>query len=246
LPLLPVLKSGRGKPLGGCWLSENGWREYLQGHIPKGQDIVWRDALWKSETRPGIALDGTTRTGAEGALYSVEHVSLKAGIGFLAGFRCGETDWPEHGNLRLAGDGRVAQWSRIQWAPPEPPLDAIAATRRFRLVLATHGLFPDGWLPPGIDRATFALVGPGFSARLVCAAVVRSELVSGWDLFKNEPKPARRAVPAGSVYWFDNFEGDADKLAAWAKDGLWPDNDWEEPRRAEGWNRAWLAAWPGA
>ena len=88
------------------------------------------------------------------------------------------------------------------------------------------------------------ITGTDFSARLACAAVPRGELVSGWNLLKNEPKPALRAVPAGSVWWFDEFEGDTGKLAEWVAGGLWDDNDAiDASRRAEGWNRAWLGAW---
>ncbi len=56
-------------------------------------------------------------------------------------------------------------------------------------------------------------------ARLVCAAVPRREVVSGWDLFGWKPKEARRAAPAGSVYWFEGLNGDPGKLAGWASAG---------------------------
>ena len=49
-------------------------------------------------------------------------------------------------------------------------------------------------------------------------------------------------APAGSVYWFDQLEGEAGKLAACVAGGLWGDNH-DKQRRAEGFNRAWLAHW---
>jgi hypothetical protein len=57
------------------------------------------------------------------------------------------------------------------------------------------------------------------------------------------PKLAQRAVPAGTVYWFDQLEGDVRKLADWVDEGIWGD-DADPVRRAEGFNRARLAAWP--
>jgi CRISPR-associated protein Cmr3 len=52
-------------------------------------------------------------------------------------------------------------------------------------------------------------------------------------------------VPAGSVYWFDEFDGDFGKLAAWVNQGMWPQNltTLQQSRRAEGYNRALLGAW---
>lgn len=97
----------------------------------------------------------------------------------------------------------------------------------------------------GKHSGSYRLQGNGFSARLACAALGRREVVSGWDLYQWAPKPAQAAAPAGSVYWFDEFEGDAGKLAAWVAKGLWPDDlsPNQQMRRAEGYNRALLGAW---
>ena len=70
---------------------------------------------------------------------------------------------------------------------------------------------------------------------------------SGWDLARWLPKTAQRVASAGSVYWFDQFEGDAGKLANWVAGGLWPDNvtmqSDQTQRRAEGFNNALLGHW---
>jgi len=34
------------------------------------------------------------------------------------------------------------------------------------------------------------------------ASVSRAGVVSGWDIARHKPKPARRMTAAGSVYWF--------------------------------------------
>jgi len=244
LPLIPVLRAPQGKPKTGLWLTEAGWREYLAGRLPAADQILAAGDLWKSDVRTGLALDTGSRTGAKGALFAVEHVALADSIGFLVGAEGQDAAFAQTGDLRLAGDGRAARWQRIEWAPPPPPLAAIEQNRRFRLILATPGLFARGWLPPGVDPQARRITGTDFSARLACAALPRNELVSGWNLLANQPKPALRAAPAGSVWWFDEFEGDAGKLAEWAAGGLWDDNDAiDASRRAEGWNRAWLGAW---
>lgn len=49
-------------------------------------------------------------------------------------------------------------------------------------------------------------------ARLVCAAVPRREVISGWDLLDWRPKDAERVVPAGSAYSFEDPRGRSTSL----------------------------------
>ena len=160
---------------------------------------------------------------------------------------------PPHGLLRLGGDGKGARYRDMPFDVPGPALPRQGG--RFRLILTTPALFAGGWLPNGVVAEdggevtpTLRLRGPGFSARLACAAIGRHEVVSGWDLAQWRPKTAQRAAPAGSVYWFDGFEGDAGKLASWVARGLCIENENTTPaqqqRRAEGFNTALLCAWP--
>lgn len=190
-----------------------------------------------------------------------------ASTGFLVGIQGVADLMPQDGVLRLGGDGRSAHYRRVAFNPATqgfadahlrgggaaptgitaPAGDGKFLTR-FRLILQTPALFAQGWLPEGVTQqedGSYRLQGNGFTARLACAALGRRDTVSGWDVFQWAPKPAQAAVPAGSVYWFDEFEGDFGKLAAWVNQGLWPQNltTLQQSRRAEGYNRALLGAW---
>jgi hypothetical protein len=54
---------------------------------------------------------------------------------------------------------------------------------------------------------------------------------------------ARRAAPAGSVYWLEDLDTTAEALRKLAEYGLWPNAPENTARRAEGFNRCALAAW---
>lgn len=96
-------------------------------------------------------------------------------------------------------------------------------------MLATPGLFEAGWHPDflkpvrsGDPSAPLegAVPGTQVKVRLVGACVERWKPISGWSLEhgKRGPKPVRRLVPAGSVYFFEVVEGDASQLAdRWLK-----------------------------
>ncbi len=137
--------------------------------------------------------------------------------------------------IRKLGDYRL----------PEPDYRAIAAPRRCRIVLASPGIFEGGWLPPGVSRegTEWRFELRGVKARLVAACVPRAGLVSGWDLARERPKPAQRVAPAGSVYWLDELEASEQALQELVEAGLWSQPCEDPARRAEGFNRIWLAEW---
>lgn len=245
LPLLPVLaESERGKPVAGYWLTQAGWAKYLAGVSPQSNDLVKSSALWRIDPRVGVGLDSDTRRAADGRLFTVQAVAMQSGIGFLAAVSGAMP--PAAGSVRLGGDGRAAAIQRADPTLPVADYAALVQARRCRLVLSTPGIFPLGWLPTGFSQqadGSYRLDLHGVSARLVCAAVPRAEVVSGWDLARKEPKPAQRAAPTGSVYWLDDMAATPESLRKLAEHGLWSDACEDSLRRAEGFNRLWLAAW---
>ena len=231
----PVLaQPSRAKPIGGHWLTQSGWADYLLGRTPAVTQLVPATQLWRLDARIGIGLDEATRSVADGKLFTAQAVAFRSDVGFLAVVR--DAVLPQEGVLRLGGDGRGAALRPADHTPAAEPLDAIASARRCRIVLTTPGLFAQGWLPPGVDSEhNFSL--HGIRGRLVCAAVPRAEVVSGWSLALGQPKPAERAAPTGSVYWIDQLDVTAAQLRKLAEQGLWDDANQNAARRAEGFNR---------
>ena len=243
LPLTALLRIGKQvKPASGRWLDGVGMTCHLAGTLPK--DVFKTEAFFKRETRLGIALDPVSGTTLPGALYTTEAVSFCAGAGFLVGIEGDHGQLPDAGLLRLGGDGKGARYRRVAFEPPAAVPQLLPGCD-FRLILTTPGIFTGGWLPERVTKqsdGSYLLAGDGFSARLVCAAIGRNDVISGWDLAHWQPKTAQRVAPAGSVYWFDELAGDVGKLAAWVNQGLWGEHP-DRQRRAEGFNQAWLAAW---
>lgn len=259
LPMMPILKqSKQAKPENGWLLNQAGMTAYLQGKTLTDKHLTKQADLWVKESRIGIGLNRDSRTADDGKLFTVEHTvprqcenwddptHKKMGektAGLVVGI-AGCDALPSSGFIRLGGDGRTAQFSTSTAPLVSPALKAD----KFKLVLLTPGLFTAGWLPNGVveENGEYWLKLEGFKARLACAAVSRAEVVSGWDLMKWEPKAAERVAPAGSVYWFDQAEGNYAALDKLVKQGLWADvldNDAMKSRRAEGYNRVLLAAW---
>lgn len=245
LPQLPVLaEPERRKPVSAYWLGEAGLRKYLGGAVPVASDFVKTSALWQLDHCVGVGLNAATGSAVDGHLFSMQAVAMRPGVGFLATVTGAVP--AESGSLRFGGDGRAAAVSKVTQAFPAADYAAIAHAGRCRLLLTSPGLFANGWLPTGISQhadGSYRFDLHGVKARLVSAAVPRAEVVSGWDLAKWQPKPAQRAVPSASVYWFDELDASTDALGKLVEAGLWCDACEDAARRAEGFNRITFAAW---
>jgi CRISPR-associated protein Cmr3 len=124
----------------------------------------------------------------------------------------------------MGGERRLVHWHAESEQPPSwacPPqvsdslatLDRDRENRYVRMVLATPALFRRGWCPGWLAEDTLtgeipgtAMSGPGtgVTVRLISAVTERWRPVSGWSYEQPcGPKPVRRVVPAGGVYFFE-------------------------------------------
>ncbi|HUM09052.1 MAG TPA: type III-B CRISPR module-associated Cmr3 family protein [Acidocella sp.] len=187
--------------------------------------------------------DGTLRLGGDGRAAAVQAVDLRTPEpnyeAIAAARRCRlvlTTPGIFSSPLPLGQIGREPIWSgeaRPEGSGQDSPETLGPGVRA-------------GWLPTGISQTTDSTIQfdlHGVRGKLVCAAVPRAEIVSGWDLAKWQPKAAQRAAPAGSVYWLEDLDTTAEALRKLAEYGLWPNAPENTARRAEGFNRCALAAW---
>lgn len=235
LPLLPVLaEEERGKSAGGYLITRQGFERYLRGETPTIGDLVSAATLWKLDHRVGVGLNAELRRAADGKLFSVQAVAFERDVGFLVGVD-GAT-LPARASVRFGGDGRAATLQAAPVALPQPDFEAICRQQRCRIVLTAPALFPAGWRLAGTDEDNRWRMGE-VTGRLVGAAVPRAEIVSGFDVAHWQPKPAQRAVPAGSVYWIQDLQATPDALRKLVERGLWGAQEENPLRRAEGFNR---------
>ena len=108
----------------------------------------------------------------------------------------------------VGGERRLARFEEQEkdgslWACPK----GLTLGKYIRMVLATPAVFENGWLPGWIDKDS--LEGElkinekvSLNLKLVSAVTGRWQPLSGWNYEDDKPKALRRAVPAGSAYFF--------------------------------------------
>lgn len=247
LAALPILRqNARGKPVEGIYITKTGMQKALSGSHPDSSDCLRSNDIWQTELRVGIGLSADKRSANDGQLFSMHAIAMQSHKDYSFGFcmsaaGCDDV-LPRVATLRLGGDGRAATLTEANFDWPDIALDQVIASRRCRIVLTSPGIFQNGWRLPGMGEDN-RIEMAGFKARVVAGCVPRSQVISGFDMAKGMPKPAQRAVSAGSVYWLDEIESSADALKEIQKNGLWGEQ-LDKQRRAEGYNRFLFGLWP--
>lgn len=189
--------------------------KYLLGNTPLS--VIKLQEVYESEERTGVKKSRTTRSVETGGLYSVEYFRLKENTGFAVEVENTKL-LPElgtYGILRLGGDNRSARHAAEAWdeiSDKQSIKSMISETKRFKLMLTTPAIFNKGWLPDWINSDTMQGQINGINVKLTGACVGKPIGIGGYDFVKNHPKVMKKAVPAGSVYYFELTEGDVNKL----------------------------------
>ncbi len=168
--------------------------------------------IFQKEERIGIKKSSSTKTTEEGFLYIVEYVRLNSQNGY-SGFTLdieGSVNLPDEGFLRLGGESRAASYKKIPdraWSD-DGIKEIVTKTRLFKLYFLTPAIFNGGWV------AEWMLKGEkdGLRFKLISACIGKPAHIGGFDIVMDRPKPMKKAVPAGSVYFFELTGGEVDEL----------------------------------
>ena len=134
---------------------------------------------------------------------------------------------PEKFIAPVGGERRLAEFSRcdedsILWQYPENNNISQIIDGNLKLVLASPAIFKNGWLPDWINEKTLTGTIPNtnVNVKLISAVTERWQPVSGWSYEQSKNlrhKPMRRAVSAGSVYFFEITSGILEIKSIWLK-----------------------------
>lgn len=193
------------------FLSSQDMADYLLGKSPS--KYIKPDKLFETEERTGVKKNRMTRSVETGRLYSVEYFRMNEDTGFSVEVE-GTELLPPNGMLRLGGDNRSARYSTESWneIQIEQIKKKITESKHFKLILTTPAIFRQGWLPGWINADTLQGQFNGVVLKMIGACIGKPIGIGGYDFVKNMPKVMKKAVLAGSVYYFELANSDVDSL----------------------------------
>jgi CRISPR-associated protein Cmr3 len=195
-----------------------------------------------TDFRTHVAIDDDSKTVGDsgGRLFSTQGIVFRRGtLGAVRRFAVVvESDVEMQQSvpvMTMGGERRLVSWNLS--SDSLPVLDAglvnmIVQQQACRVYLLTPGYFTQGWCPDWLLQPRF-----GVTVQLESATAGRSQVISGWDLLRNQPKPSTRFAPAGSTY-FLRFGGEIGNIPQWLA-SVWMQNISDDPQaRRDGYGLA--------
>lgn len=194
------------KSLDKAYLKKGNFKRYLAnktiGSCEKEERFITR------EGKIGIGLNRKTKTTGDGLLYRVEmlrYQDLKIVIDFDG------LDLKDSGLMRLGGEAKGATFKQIE-SLEFPKIEKLS-DNCFKLYLLTPVFFENGWYPSWIDSDNGFIGEFGdYKLKLIASSIGKYQSIGGFNMKSRRPKEMMKAIPAGSVYYFEILEGDKDKV----------------------------------
>lgn len=223
-----------------------GWSAFEKWLLePPGKAEISRESLGHDgpvgEVRTHLKLEPATQTAEEGFLFQTSGLEFTRKIG-ESSRRLALALWTEgapSGVFPLGGERRLATWWAHTLDKPEPPQGLLAhlkLDRAARVIFLTPAVLEKGYLPRGCSF---------HGARAEAVALGRATTASGWDLEYHRPKPSRRLVPAGSVYFVRFPDWSEAEIETWLQE-VWMQNLSDTTQdRLDGFGLAAVGSWTG-
>lgn len=200
--LMPPTDVSEVESFSNALMDLDSFKQYLEGTLNTYDNAVKLDELAPSEPKVGIGRNNHTGTTDEGKLYRVGMRRIKD-FEILLEVNLPKDDIESASCfLKLGGEGKTAVFrdrGLIARSDRISKNTIDLKDKQFKLYLGTPALFKNGWYPNLEEKF-------GLKATLTAAAIGKPQHIGGFDIVKRKAKPMLKAVPAGSVFYFESEE----------------------------------------
>lgn len=188
-------------------------QNYLQANDNEIAIISKTDIL-ETESKIGISKNIDSNQTDEGKLYRVGMIRPK--VKFIIEFA--NLDLQEEGFFKIGAESKAAHYITI--SKNEIKLSKIKSDY-LKIYLATPAIFKNGSIPEFIANGQYE----GIDLELLTMSIGKPVFIGGFDMKARKPKPMKKLVPAGSVYYLkcNNAKELANKLHSKAISEIYPE-----------------------
>lgn len=198
----------------------------LNGEI---KTINQKEAPYYIEDHVGIMLENGLKKAKEGHFYMTPYIrfAMENGLFFSIAHKEGSLLNFENQYGKLGSESRGVYFEKAQNNLTELTLEnsfykQIVQKGKFKLILLSHGIFEQGWLPFSFNEKeglSTNFKSQTIKLKLLFATCDKPLKISGFSQIKKGVKKQVSAVPAGSVYYFTIAEkqGNEDVIVKWLK-----------------------------
>ncbi|GCE14564.1 type III-B CRISPR module-associated protein Cmr3 [Tengunoibacter tsumagoiensis] len=177
------------------------------------------------EQRVHISYDGEAHMARESILFEtsgleftfspqslvIQRLALALFVDDTSSFRL-STDGPD----TLGAERRLVYWQssndKLHLSKcPQEITEQIRQDKACRVQLLTPAYFERGSIPTYLTEP-----GEGVTPQLISIVSQTPQIVSGWDMVLRQPKPGRRLIPAGAVF-FLKLHGSSKNIRNWVE-----------------------------
>lgn len=171
---------------------------YLKGNLNDFKCRRIKDYVL-TEAKIGIGRNDITRTTQESKLYRVGLNRLKdfsLVVDLNDDFKDKFTNF-----LKFGAEGKISVFQDDTFTYSEFGF-AKNDSNKFKIYISTPAIFENGWVPDFIDKTKLTGKFNNIDVKLYSAFIGKPLFIGGFDMLKKIPKPMKKFVPAGSVYYF--------------------------------------------
>lgn len=183
----------------------NAKKDFVYQEDSRDKDFLSLSNYTTSEPKIGIGRGKQTNTTRNGMLYRAGMTRMEGKArDYKTSFfvSIDNLELPDNGILRLGAENKIAKFASSSKKIVADDVTNWEGIDCFKLYLATPAILEEGIIPNWINENMTGKIG-GIAVKLQTCAVGRFLALGGYDIKEQRPKPMYKAVPAGSVYYFE-------------------------------------------
>ena len=206
------------------------FKEYLSNNSDITHKLSTNEVI-SIEYKIGIGINNTINSVVEGNLYRIQLIRLRRdffseyeNVRLKIFVELEGLDLEDNGYLKLGGENKVVYYEKLDKDPSEDiknlviQLDENSSEHlKFKLYLLTPAIFKTGYLAEWMNEKDFVKFKPKWcdkeiEIKLLSVATGKYLSIGGFDLKEKKLKSMKRAVPEGTIYYFETKEKDFNKI----------------------------------